>query len=132
VEREEVADIGYTYVKKKNLTNAVGISDSKNSVRTYRHVYEIIREIPAMDAKVFNMLGPVGTAYVVNGMMVNNLDNFLPSQVESIVFLRDAKTYSSLLLGIAYLFARQRTTKGSANVANVKYSRTQWEKTPHY
>jgi TonB-dependent SusC/RagA subfamily outer membrane receptor len=87
---EESVDVGYSYVKKKNLTNAVGVFDFKNSKRIYHNVYEMIQEIPGIDAKVFNMFGPVGPAYVVNGMMVSSLDDILPSTVESIVFLKDA------------------------------------------
>lgn len=101
LEGEEGVDVGYNYVKKKNLTNSVGVFDFKNSKRTYSNVYEMIREIPGIDAKVFNMFGPVGPTYVVNGMMVSSLDNILPSQVESIVFLRDASAaiYGSRAFG---------------------------------
>ena len=86
---EEGVDVGYNYVKRKNLTNAVGIFDFKNSKRTYSNVYEMIQEIPGIRAKVYNLFGPVGPSYVVNGMMVSNLDDILPSTVESIVFLKD-------------------------------------------
>ena len=49
----------------------------------------MIQEIPGIRAKVYNLFGPVGPSYVVNGMMVSNLDDILPSTVESIVFLKD-------------------------------------------
>lgn len=87
---EESVDVGYSYVKKKNLTNSVGIFDFKNSKRTYHNVYEMIQEIPGTRAKVYNFFGPIEPAYVVNGIMVSSLDDILPSTVESIVFLKDA------------------------------------------
>ena len=87
---EEAVDVGYNYIKKKDLTNSVGIFDAKNSKKTYNSVYEMIKEIPGINAKVFNLFGPVGPVYILNGMEVNSLDGILPSTVESIVFLRDA------------------------------------------
>ncbi len=98
---EEGVDVGYNYVKKKNLTNAVGTFDFKNSKRTYRNIYEMIQEIPGINAKVYNMNGPVGPMYVVNGVAVSNIDYILPSTVESIVFLKDsaAAIYGSRAFG---------------------------------
>jgi TonB-dependent starch-binding outer membrane protein SusC len=87
---EETVDVGYSYVKKKNLTNAVGVFEFKDPKRTYSSVYEMIQEIPGINMKVFNMYGPVGPLYVVNGVAGADISSVQPSDVESIVLLKDA------------------------------------------
>jgi TonB-dependent SusC/RagA subfamily outer membrane receptor len=87
---EEGVDVGYSHVKKKNLTNDVGVFDFKNSKKTYSNIHEMIQEIPGIRSRVSNMSGPVSPMYVVNGVPVNSVDDILPSTVESIVFLKDS------------------------------------------
>jgi TonB-dependent starch-binding outer membrane protein SusC len=50
----------------------------------------MIEEIPGINTRVYNMYGPVGPTYVVNGVAVSYIDDILPSTVESIVYLKDA------------------------------------------
>jgi TonB-dependent starch-binding outer membrane protein SusC len=87
---EETVDVGYSYVKKKDLTNAVGVFEFKDPKRTYSSVYEMIQEIPGINMKVYNMYGPVGPLYVINGVAGGDISAIEPSDVESIVFLKDA------------------------------------------
>lgn len=87
---EETVDVGYSYVKRKSLTNAVGVFEFKDPKRSYSSVYEMIQEIPGINAKVFNIYGPVGPLIVVNGVAGGDIGSIQPSDVESIVLLRDA------------------------------------------
>ena len=50
----------------------------------------MIQEIPGINAKVFNMYGPVGPLIVINGVAGGDIGSIQPSDVESIVLLRDA------------------------------------------
>lgn len=98
---EEGVNVGYSYVKKKNLTGNMAVIDFKNSKKTYSNIHEMIQEIPGIRTKVFNLFGPVGPSYVVNGIMVSSIDYIQPSEVESIVFLKDssAAIYGSRAFG---------------------------------
>jgi len=98
---EEGVNVGYRYIKKKDLTNNVAVLDFKNSKKTYSNIHDMIQEIPGIRTKVYNLFGPVGPSYVINGIMVSCIDYILPSTVESIVFLKDsaAAIYGSRAFG---------------------------------
>ncbi|MCU0363188.1 MAG: TonB-dependent receptor plug domain-containing protein, partial [Bacteroidales bacterium] len=108
---EEVVDMGYSSVRRRDVTNSVGIFDFKSGKKTYSSVKDMIREIPGINSKVFNMYGRVGPAIVVDGIWGYNINLIQPSMVESIVFLRDgsAAIYGSRGFGGVILIKTKST-----------------------
>lgn len=108
---DEVVDMGYSSVRRRDVTNSVGIFERKDTKKVYTSVQDMIKEIPGINSRVFNMFGPVGPAVVVNGQMNYDLNSILPSMVESIVFLRDgsASIYGSRAFGGVILIKLKTT-----------------------
>lgn len=118
-EGEEYIDVGYNYVKKKNLSNAVASVDFRNSKRTYSSIYEMIRELPGVwisgNSIVLpgsrNLYGYIGPVVIVDGIRGVNISSIPPSNVESIVLLKDAGAaiYGSEGFGGALLIRTKKT-----------------------
>ena len=104
---DDVVDIGYGKVKKRDMTSTVNKIDGTNpKYASYRNIYDMIRgEVPGVQV-VGNSIKIQGAAsltlsteplYVVDGVTVNSIDNILPYQVKSIQVLKgsSASIYGS-------------------------------------
>jgi TonB-dependent starch-binding outer membrane protein SusC len=95
---DEAVNLGYAQIKMKRTTNNISTLYTKDSKRTYRDIYEMLKEIPGIWNKTaWNLSGPVGPAFYVNGVLANDISYIVPSEVESITFLKDA---SAAMFGI--------------------------------
>lgn len=95
---EEGVNVGYGYVKKKNLTNQVNKIDGTNKkYASYSSIYEMIqREVSGVrfsgssaiiqDSK--NLFGSVPALIVVDGVYMDNIPDIPPTSVESIEVLK--------------------------------------------
>jgi TonB-dependent SusC/RagA subfamily outer membrane receptor len=104
---EEGVNVGYSSVKRKNLTTDVSNIDGRNpKYSTYASIYEMIeREVSGVkvngDFIVIqgsrNMYGEVGALLVVDGVSVNSISNITPVTVKSISVLKgsSASIYGS-------------------------------------
>jgi TonB-dependent SusC/RagA subfamily outer membrane receptor len=104
---EDVVDIGYGKVKRRDVTSNVNKIDGTNpKYASYRNIYDMIRgEVPGVQV-VGNSIKIQGAAsltlsteplFVVDGVTVNSIDNILPYQVKSIQVLKgsSASIYGS-------------------------------------
>jgi TonB-dependent SusC/RagA subfamily outer membrane receptor len=104
---DDVVDIGYGKVKRKDVTSNVNKIDGNNpKYASYRNIYDMIRgEVPGVQV-VGNSIKIQGASsltlsteplYVVDGVTVNSIDNILPYQVKSIQVLKgsSASIYGS-------------------------------------
>lgn len=99
-EGEEAVNTGYSYVKKKNLTNNISkISGTKKDYSAYSSVFDMIqREVPGIRIignKILihesaNIEGFVEPLFVVDGVYAKSVEDIKPSTVESIEILKDA------------------------------------------
>jgi len=97
VEDDEVINVGYGTVKKKDLTVSVNKIDGQNAKYTsYTDIYEMIRgEVPGVQVvgkqiwiqgtSTVNLSSPL---FVVDGIIINSVDDIRPSQVKSIEILK--------------------------------------------
>lgn len=104
-------EVGYGTVKRKNLTTDVGYINAQDaSNASYSNIYDMIRgKVPGVqvNGNVITIRGVnsinAGTEplYVVDGIVVNSLDNISPRQVKSITVLKgsDAAIYGSRAAG---------------------------------
>lgn len=95
---DEGVNVGYNYVKKKDITSPVNkIDGADKKYASYSSIYEMIsREVSGVkvsgsriiiqDAKDF--FGSVEALLVVDGVPVDSFDGISPSSVESIVVLK--------------------------------------------
>jgi TonB-dependent SusC/RagA subfamily outer membrane receptor len=110
-EEEEMVNIGYGKVRKKDLTTPTGqINATGHKYDTYSSIYEMIRgEVPGVQV-VGKQILIRGTSslnssndplLVVDGMPVSSIDDISPRQVKSISVLKgsDASIYGSRAAG---------------------------------
>lgn len=95
---DELVDIGYEKVKKKDLTVPVGKLDGTDSKYSgYNTIYEMIRgKIPGVEVNGTHIMIRSATSinmgteplFVVDGVPVNTIDNIHPQMVRSIEILK--------------------------------------------
>ena len=89
-------DMGYSKVKKKNLTQSVGKVDGTNPKRTYTSIYQMLQGISGVEVRGSsvnihdsrNMMGYVPPLLIVDGVPVGDIGDISPSTVESIEVLK--------------------------------------------
>lgn len=103
----ETIDIGYGTAKKKNLTTDVGYVDAQDeSYSSYTSIYDMIQgRVPGVQVsgnkitiRGINSINlSTDPLLVVDGIVVNSIDNISPRQVKSISVLKgaDASIYGS-------------------------------------
>jgi TonB-dependent SusC/RagA subfamily outer membrane receptor len=106
-QNSESVNVGYGSLKKSDMTTAVGKIDGQNyKYASYNNIYDMIRgEVPGVqvNGKSIQIQGPssinVSTEplLVVDGMVVNSIDDIRPIQVKSIEILKgsSASIYGS-------------------------------------
>lgn len=102
---DELVDIGYSKVKKKNLTTSVGrIDGTKSRYASYNSVYDMLKgEIPGVQVNGTSVLirnpSSINASneplFVVDGVPVNSIEGIQPQMVKSIHVLKgsDAAIY---------------------------------------
>ncbi len=98
VAAEEAVNVGYNYLKEKSLTIPVDkVDGTKNKYASYATVSEMIQEeVPGVKIDggsvvihgSKNLTGSVPALVVVDGVPTDNINNIIPSTVESIVVLK--------------------------------------------
>lgn len=102
----EVVVIGYGTQRKADLTGAVGVVDMKEAKKTAAtNIYEMLQgQVPSVSVSTtsqpgamsnvmirgvgsFNTVGPL---YVLDGMIVNDVNHLNPTEIESMQVLKDA------------------------------------------
>jgi len=104
---DEVVDIGYGKVKKRDLTTSVGNIDGTNSkYASYRSIYDMIRgELPGVQVNgnkitiqgISSINLSTDPLFVVDGQVVTSIDDIQPFLVKSINVLKgpSASIYGS-------------------------------------
>jgi len=97
---EEAVNTGYSYVKRKNLTNNISkISGSKKDYSSYSSIYDMIqREVPGVRIignsilihESANIEGYIEPLFVIDGVYAKSVEDIKPATVESIEILKDA------------------------------------------
>jgi TonB-dependent SusC/RagA subfamily outer membrane receptor len=97
---DEVVNVGYGAIKKKNLTTEVGkIDATKNRFASYQNIFEMIRgELAGVQVNGSNIVirGPssinlsLGPLFVVDGVVVTSISDISPRTVKSIEVLKGA------------------------------------------
>lgn len=94
---DEQVNIGYGTVNKKNLVGPVSKVDSKKDPYVYKDIYEMLRGKPGVqvNGKSVRIQGGVNSLqmsseplFVVDGVIVNSIDNIMPQLVQSIEILK--------------------------------------------
>ncbi|HLN55569.1 MAG TPA: TonB-dependent receptor plug domain-containing protein [Bacteroidales bacterium] len=94
---DEQVNIGYGTVSKKNLVGPVSKVDAKKDPYVYKDIYEMLRGKPGVQVsgKSVKIQGGVNSLsmsseplFVVDGVIVNTVDNVLPQTVQSIEILK--------------------------------------------
>ena len=98
--KEEIVNVGYGTMKKKDLSTSVGKIDVTNKkYASYNSIYDMIRgEIPGVQVNGRNIViqGPTSLTlsndplFVVDGMVVGSIDDISPRMVKSIDILKGA------------------------------------------
>lgn len=103
--QDELVDIGYAKVKKKNLTSSVGqIDGTKSRYASYNSIYDMLKgEIPGVQVNGTSVWirnpssinGNNEPLFVVDGVPVTTLEGIQPQMVKSIHVLKgsDAAIY---------------------------------------
>jgi len=122
-EGEMKIDIGYGSVKKKNLTTSVGYIDAQDeSNASYTNIYEMIQgKVPGVQVSgqkitirgISSINSSTDPLLVVDGIVVNSIDNISPRQVKSISVLKgsDAAIYGSRGAGGVIMITMMGTGK---------------------
>lgn len=104
-------DIGYGTVEKKNLTTSVGLIDGQSPENVgFTNIYDMIQgKVPGVQVSgtkitirgVNSINSGTEPLFVVDGIVVNTIDNISPRQVKSISVLKgsDASIYGSRAAG---------------------------------
>ena len=90
-------NVGYNYVKKKDIINQISVFEPDKQHKVYTSVYQMLTEIPGVSViggqinigRARNLYGFIGPVILVDGQE-RSIADVLPSQVESIAVLRDA------------------------------------------
>ena len=110
-EEEEMVNIGYGKIRKKDLTTPTGQVDTKgHRYDSYSNIYDVIRgEVPGVQVVGKQILIRGASSLnlsndpllVVNGMPVSSIDDISPRDVKSISVLKgsDAAIYGSRAAG---------------------------------
>jgi len=110
-EDEEMVNIGYGKVKKKDLTTPTGQIDGReHKYDSYTNIYDMIRgEVPGVQVigtqilirGVSSINSSNDPLLVVDGMAVSSIDNISPREVKSISVLKgsDASIYGTRAAG---------------------------------
>jgi TonB-dependent SusC/RagA subfamily outer membrane receptor len=110
-EEEEMVNIGYGKVKKKDLTSPTGQIDGReHKYDSYTNIYDMIRgEVPGVQVVGTQILirgmSSINSSndplLVVDGMAVSSIDNISPREVKSISVLKgsDASIYGTRAAG---------------------------------
>lgn len=93
---DDEVNIGYGKVSKKNLTTNVSKVDSKNDKFVYKNIYEMLRGKPGVQVSgnrviiqgASSLMSGTDPLYVVDGVMVNSIDDIPPETVKSIEILK--------------------------------------------
>jgi TonB-dependent SusC/RagA subfamily outer membrane receptor len=93
---EDDVNIGYGKVNKKNLTTNVSKVDSKNDKYVYKNIYEMLRGKPGVQVNgnrviiqgASSLMSGTDPLYVVDGVIVNSIDDIPPETVKSIEILK--------------------------------------------
>ncbi len=100
-------EIGYGTAKRKNLTTDVGYIDAQDeSNASYTNIYDMIRgKVPGVQVTgnkitirgISSINSGTDPLFVVDGIVVNSIDNISPRQVKSITVLKgsDAAIYGT-------------------------------------
>ncbi len=106
-EGEMDIEIGYGTVKRKNLTTDVGYIDGQDySNASYTNIYDMIRgKVPGVSVSgskisirgISSINSGTDPLFVVDGIVVNTIDNINPRDVKSITVLKgsDAAIYGT-------------------------------------
>jgi TonB-dependent SusC/RagA subfamily outer membrane receptor len=104
---DEAVDIGYGSVKKRSMTGTVSKIDGTNpKYASYRNIYDMIRgEVPGVQVNgtsiriqgASSLMLSTEPLFVVDGMVVNSIDDIQPYSVKSIEILKgsSASIYGS-------------------------------------
>jgi len=96
---DEMINIGYGSINKKNLTTEVNKIDAHSRYQTYSNVYDMIRgEVPGVEVigntirirDAFSFYLTTEPLIVVDGVINSQLDGLSPSDVKSIEILKGA------------------------------------------
>jgi len=97
---DEDIQVGYGTIKRKNLTTHVGYIDGQDEANSsYTNIYDMIRgKVPGVQVTgnkiVIRGVGSINLSsdplFVVDGIVVNSIDNISPRQVKSISVLKGA------------------------------------------
>lgn len=95
---EEDIDVGYSSVKKRNLTNTVNKIDvTQSKYASYRTIYDVLRgEIPGVQVTgtsiriqgASSLMLSTEPLFVVDGSVVNSIGDIPPSMIKSIEVLK--------------------------------------------
>lgn len=94
---DEQVNIGYGTVNKKNVVGPVSKVDARKDPYVYKDIYEMLRGKPGVqvNGKSVRIQGGVNSLtmsseplFVVDGVIVNTVDNVLPQTVQSIEILK--------------------------------------------
>lgn len=104
---DETVNIGYSNVKKKNVTSAVGrIDATEDKFSAYTNIYDLLSsQVPGVQVTgrtirvrgVTSINASNDPLLVVDGMVVSSIDNISPREVKSISVLKgsEAAIYGS-------------------------------------
>lgn len=94
---DEQVNIGYGTVNKKNVTTNVSKVNSEKDPYVYKDIYEMLRGKPGVQVTgrsvkiqggVNSLMSSTEPLFVVDGVIVNSVDNVLPQTVKSIEILK--------------------------------------------
>ncbi len=102
----EKVNIGYGYSSKKDLTTSVSKIDgqSKNNNTSYQNIYEMLQKDPSVQVngkkiviRGVNSVNSTDPLFVVDGIVVESIDDISPYMVKSIEILKgsNAAIYGS-------------------------------------
>lgn len=94
---DEQVNIGYGTVNRKNVTTNVSKVNSDKENFVYKDIYEMLRGKPGVQVNgksvkiqggVNSLMSSTEPLFVVDGVIVNTVDNVLPQSVKSIEILK--------------------------------------------
>lgn len=94
---DEQVNIGYGTVNRKNVTTNVSKIDSEKDAFVYKDIYEMLRGKPGVQVSgrsvkiqggVNSLTSSTEPLFVVDGIIVNSVENVMPQTVKSIEILK--------------------------------------------